>query len=277
MNATTFRFLLLAIILPVLTLGAAGFVNGAMLEQPAQVTHPNPTVIQPIPTQGASRPVESNPRPQIASSEQQPAGVGSQPAAVPAATTAPKPPRQPLARVEMDDSYHSQLTETKLRNACGPTSLLMVLDHYNLEDSLEKVIMNSRFSPKQGGYDPACKDNKVCMSPGALVKVAKEAYGIQVEAREGWTLEQVYEELSKGRPLIADILWRLGSNGTGHFVVIYGVDLQKEMVYYHDPFDGARQESTWKEFSAAWHTTVDTGDPLKPAGHTGWGMVMRAE
>jgi uncharacterized protein YvpB len=266
MNATMIRFFLILTLLPAAMLGMVSLANGALLEQPSQVTHPAPA---------AGNPQEDEPalQPHPAEAVKVTAEYGIRPSSS-AAPSAAKPARQPLAQVDMDDAYHSQVTETRLRNACGPTSLLMVLDHFDLEDSLEKVIQKSRFSPKQGGFDPACKDNKVCMSPEALAKVAAEAYGIQVETRYGWTLELLYEALSTGRPVIADILWRQGTNGTGHFVVIYGVDLANEIVFYHDPFDGARQEASWKEFSAAWHTIVDAGDPLQPAGHNGWGMAM---
>jgi hypothetical protein len=193
---------------------------------------------------------------------------------VPTVSATPRPPKPTYARLPMEEDYHSQVTETHLKNACGPASLLMVLDYYDLKASLDDVIKMARFSPKEGGFDPTCQVNKACMSAAALEKLAHDAYGMAVDAREGWTLEDVYAALADGKPVIADIAWQGKSSGIGHFVVIYGVDLVEKMVYYHDPFEGAARQSGWDEFAAGWSGPVDVGDPLQPTGHVGWGMSL---
>ena len=86
-------------------------------------------------------------------------------------------PNDFLIRLPMDDQYYSQLTDTDRPNTCGPTSLLMILDYFNLEESLDTVIKKHEYPTAQGGYDPHCSANPVCTSPGALARVAREEYG----------------------------------------------------------------------------------------------------
>jgi uncharacterized protein YvpB len=183
-------------------------------------------------------------------------------------------PEDYVIRLPMEDQYHSQISETQLPNACGPTSLLMTLDYFELEDALANVIEKHQFAPAQGGYDPYCIANPVCTSPGALVQVAQEEYGLVVEAHEGWTFDEIQESLAAGRPIIADIVWRLADEGPGHFVVIYGIDPEQQMLFYHDPYDGAEMAASWEQFSTAWDGPVDRGDPLQPQGFRFWGMSV---
>lgn len=186
-------------------------------------------------------------------------------------------PEDLFVRLPMEDQYHSQLSETHLPNACGPTALFMVLDYLDLEESLANVIGKHQFSSEQGGYDPNCVANPVCTSPGALAHVAHEEYGLTVEAHDGWTFEEIQRTLAAGQPIIADVVWRLADEGLGHFVVIYGIDVEQQIVYYHDPYDGAEMAASWEKFSAAWDGPVDLGDPLQPEGHFFWGMTVSIE
>lgn len=186
-------------------------------------------------------------------------------------------PREHQIRLPMEDKFHSQLTETDQPNACGPTSLYMVLDYFDLEDSLAEVIERHKFPAAYGGYDPSCIANPVCTSPGALAKVAFEDYRLEVDAHEGWTFEEVYQSLASGRPIIADIVWRLKDEGPGHFVVIFGIDTEQRTIQYHDPYDGANMTASWDDFTAAWDGPVDLGDPLQPEGHSFWGTSIAVE
>jgi uncharacterized protein YvpB len=186
-------------------------------------------------------------------------------------------PLEPIVQLPMEDDYHSQIYETSLPNACGPTSILMVLDYMGIEDSLEEVINSQDILPENGGYDAYCSANVVCMSPGALAQFASQRYGLQVEAREGWTFEEIHQSLAEGHPIIADIIWRLADVGPGHFVVIYGVDVSTEQIYYHDPYDGAEMVADWEDFANAWEGPIDVGDPLQPQGHHFWGMEILAD
>jgi uncharacterized protein YvpB len=182
-----------------------------------------------------------------------------------------------ITRIPMEDQYHSQISETSLPNACGPTALMMALDYFELEQSLAEVIQKLQYSPAQGGYDPYCTANPICTSPGALVRVAREEYGLLVDAHEGWTFDEIQQSLAAGQPIIADIVWHLADEGPGHFVVIYGIDTKQEILFYHDPYDGAERVASWEEFSVAWDGPVDQGDPIQPQGYAFWGMSLTTE
>ncbi len=181
----------------------------------------------------------------------------------------------PVVKLPMESDFHSQRWETSTKNACGPTALLMVLDYYGENKTLPEVIRSFKFSPDQGGFDPDCEQNPVCLSAGALQQIAQSTYNMSVISGDGWTFDQVYESLQNGQPVIADVTWRLVPGGTGHFVVIYGIDRENKLVYYHDPFEGADQSASWDEFSASWNGPVDAGDPLQPSGHNSWAMSVR--
>jgi uncharacterized protein YvpB len=184
---------------------------------------------------------------------------------------------EPIIHLPMADDYHSQKTETYLPNACGPTSLLMVLDHYEIESSLERVIEELDIPPQEGGYDPSCSANAICMSPGAIERTAREHYDLRVDAHDEWSFQDVQEALAKGSPIIADIAWRGKMQGPGHFVVIYGIDMEKEEIFYHDPYDGPEMIAKFADFEASWKGPIDAGDPLRPQGHNFWGMAILPE
>lgn len=39
----------------------------------------------------------------------------------------------------------------------------------------------------------------------------------------------MYRTLATGSPIIADIVWRLADEGPGHFMVIYGIDVEQKI------------------------------------------------
>jgi hypothetical protein len=174
----------------------------------------------------------------------------------------------------MEKSYYSQIYDTDIANACGPAAALMVLDFYGLEDSLDAVIKELRALPSPGAFDPGCYVNTVCTSPDALSMLLYN-YDLRVFPHEDWTLEEIFAVVAKGYPIIADILWDPETQSLGHFVVIYGVDIQSEIIYYHDPYRGKEMITSWDEFALAWEGRVDIGDPLKPEGHRFWGLEVR--
>jgi hypothetical protein len=100
-------------------------------------------------------------------------------------------------------------------------------------------------------------------------------YGLRVDSHEDWTLPEIFASISKGYPIIVDILWDPSTTTIGHFVVVYGVDLAQEIIFYHDPYRGRALSSSWDEFASLWEVQVDVGDPLKPEGHRFWGLEIR--
>jgi uncharacterized protein YvpB len=189
-------------------------------------------------------------------------------------TPAPLAPAAPVS-LAMERFFHSQRTETRLANACGPASLLIALDYFGVQaGNLDQVIQAMRLPQASGGFDTHCSANPVCLSPGVLAQVARQKYKLKVDAHANWSFEQLYQSLVDGRPVIADVTWGLAVGGFGHFVIVYGVDPVKKIVYYHDPLDGPARSASWKNFSASWNGPVDVGDPLQPAGHHAWGMAL---
>jgi uncharacterized protein YvpB len=191
----------------------------------------------------------------------------------------PTPPsNDPQIILEMGDYYHSQITEIGLPNACAPTAGFIVLDYLQEETSLDEVaqlLMEDK--PDRGGYDPSCTRNIVCTSPMTLAQRISSEYHLTIHTKQGWTLESVHEALLAGHPIIADILWRLDGYSIGHFVVIFGVDIDQELIYYHDPIDGANQLTSWTHFSQRWKGPVDVGDPTYLQGFEYWGMEVYSE
>ncbi len=202
-------------------------------------------------------------------SRQHPLGLAS----LPQREALKTPARRGPVSLEMGAHFHSQLSETSLGNACGPTSLLIALDYFRIRASLAQVIQRSSLSPYLGGFDPTCTANPACLSPGVLVQVA-ERYGLGTDAHEGWTFDQLYAALADGRPVIVDVTWGLVPGGSAHFVLVDGLDPEKKIVYYHDPYSGPSRSASWTRFSASWAGPVDLGDPLRPAGHRFWGVAL---
>lgn len=184
----------------------------------------------------------------------------------------------PPVILPMDENYHSQIDDTDFPNACAPTAGLIVLDYLKRETSIDNVIDLLRsIEPEQGGYDPNCERNVVCTSPMTLAQQLSQEYRLTIHTRQHWTLEAAHNALSDGHPIIADILYRLNMKGLGHFIVIYGVDLENELIYYHDPMDGESMISAWQDFSVRWSGPVDVGDPSYPQGFQYWGMEVYSE
>ena len=176
--------------------------------------------------------------------------------------------------IELKVPYHAQPDYS----SCGEASLLMVLDYWGKENSLEKVIEYAKNVGQAGAYDPTCDKNPVCTSSGTLADVASKDYEMMVTTSEGWTQEQVRASLANGHPIIADIHYELKKGGFGHFVVIYGFDVEQQKIYYHDPLDGPNQDASWNDFyNVGWNNPkdpVDVKDPLQPRGHVGNGVVI---
>jgi uncharacterized protein YvpB len=184
----------------------------------------------------------------------------------------------PQAILPMGDFYHSQLDDIDLPNACAPTAGFIVLDYLKRETTLNEFAELLRMvEPEYGGYDPSCERNVVCTSPMTLAQKLSSEYQLTIHTRQGWTLDAVFEALDRGNPIIADILWRLDGQGLGHFVVIFGVDKDEKLIFYHDPLEGESLVSSWQVFSERWAGPVDVGDPTFLQGFQYWGMEVYSD
>jgi hypothetical protein len=184
----------------------------------------------------------------------------------------------PRVILPMDDFYHSQLDEIDLPNACAPTAGFIVLDYLKRGTTIDEVAELLRMvKPEHGGYDPSCERNVVCTSPMTLAQRLSHEYHLTIHTRQEWTLDAAYNALERGNPIIADILWRIDGQGVGHFVVIFGVDKEEKLIYYHDPLEGESMVSAWQDFSVRWAGPVDVGDPTFLQGFRYWGMEVYSE
>lgn len=184
----------------------------------------------------------------------------------------------PRVILPMGDFYHSQLDDIELPNACAPTAGFIVLDYLKRETTLDEVADLLRMvKPERGGYDPVCERNVVCTSPMTLAQQLSQEFQLTIHTRQGWTLDAAYSAIDRGHPIIADILWRLEGQRLGHFVVIFGVDKEEELIFYHDPLDGESMVSTWQVFSERWAGPVDVGDPTFLQGFQFWGMEVYSD
>jgi uncharacterized protein YvpB len=184
----------------------------------------------------------------------------------------------PRVILPMGDFYHSQLVDIDLPNACAPTAGFIVLDYLKRETTLDEVAeLLRKVDPEHGGYDPSCERNVVCTSPMTLAQQLSQEYQLTIHTRQGWTLDAAYEAIDRGHPIVADILWRLEGPRLGHFVVIFGVDREEKLIFYHDPLDGESMVSTWQVFSERWAGPVDVGDPTFLQGFQFWGMEVYSD
>lgn len=173
--------------------------------------------------------------------------------------------------------YHNQVKEAPEgingHNACGPTALLMLLEYMSLETSLSSVIeLTRQIAPQQGGFDDTCSDNPVCTSGGVLAQIAHNSYGLSVKSGDGWSQDELWNALAADNPIIVLVRTKMELSGFGHFVVVYGLDLDENLVYYQDPYEGANKEVEWDTFDEVWQSKIDKNDPLQPEGHVRWGM-----
>lgn len=131
-------------------------------------------------------------------------------------------------------------TQSKKYN-CGPTSLAMLLDFYNvphMEDELEELCETS---VKHGTHH------------ASLVKAAK-SLGAQVVEKENAKISDLKEVLKTGHPVLVNYFNPLTS--VGHFAIIKGFD--EMSLIFADPKNGDNFKLKFEEFEALWHNHSKT-------------------
>jgi hypothetical protein len=172
--------------------------------------------------------------------------------------------------------------------------LFILLRYWGVEADYQEVLNAVKeYPPEEGGYDPTCQTNQVCTSLQVVTKVAQRyagQSGLVVEAREGWALNEIFEEhLLLNRPVMVnygggeDPLNPGQRLGIGHSVVIYGMDRDLEKIYVVDPYPPHPPYGTFGfgSFGLMWENS-DYGDPLRRNGedydsYTNWALVMYRE
>ena len=145
----------------------------------------------------------------------------------------------------------------EFRNDCGPASLAMILQSYGVHVSTDAVYRKTGATANR------------YVSIGQLMRAAL-GYGVPFEYFYDWSLEQLMDTLSQGRPLITLIhygAWSQLDPGVStqnsfegpHFVVVLGYDDQH--IYVNDPLwkldrrnEGYRRAWPHEQFMAAWNS-----------------------
>lgn len=128
-------------------------------------------------------------------------------------------------------------------SGCGPTSMAMVVS--SLSSTKISPIVAADWS-KQNGYLVEGYENNIpyAMSSHALIPAMAEEYGLSSIGigKSTKTAERIYEELGKGKLIVA-IMGPGHFTSGGHFIVLYGVKNGKILVA-----DSASRERTMKEW-----------------------------
>lgn len=177
--------------------------------------------------------------------------------------------------------YNVPVISQSLGTSCGEAAFAMAYNYAYPDNPISEwdVI---QVAVTHGWYklnDPA----RVFTSPVHLQDIGNFFAGINVTAGNVSRFDPVsaeqllIEQLLQGHPVIVDVNAIMGDTGSSsHFVVVTGIDLQKELVYYNDPYgynpSGARQAgrriSAWNIF---WNSWAGNSDP----NGAGWYMTLK--
>jgi len=143
--------------------------------------------------------------------------------------------------------------ETLHANMCGPASLKIVLDYYEVDKTEKEVADMATIVEGIGWCD---KD---------IAGVA-ESLNLKVEIKNESSFEDVEKWLKNGVPVIVDWFTRGRKDyddsevADGHYSVVIGLD--DEYIYLQDPEIGGERKITREDFMKVWFDF--TGFYLKP-------------
>lgn len=129
------------------------------------------------------------------------------------------------------------------KNGCGAASVSMVMQYWNrdkspaLTERSDPVLIQRALLPRDAGGILA----------SAMTRYLQES-GFQTFTFRGEWLD-LREHLSKGRPLIVCLK---ESGGTLHYVVVAGLDWQRDLVFMNDPATRKLAKLDRADFEKAW-------------------------
>jgi len=133
--------------------------------------------------------------------------------------------------------------ETLHENMCGPASLKIVLDFYEINKSEKELADLIGVVPGVGADDES-------------IKKSAEALGFKAEIKNNSGFEDIEKWLDIGVPVIVDWFTR-GRNdysesetADGHYSVVIGLD--EEFIYLQDPEIGGIRKFEREKFLAVW-------------------------
>lgn len=131
------------------------------------------------------------------------------------------------------------------KDGCGSAAIAMVMQYWN-----------ARGAKTEAGRSDAQAIQKLLYSPAArgirasdMERYLKES-GFRVFPLDGkWS--DLQEQLRKGRPIIVS-LQPNGASDAIHYVVVTGMDWEKEAIFVHDPARGKLLRIERAEFEKEW-------------------------
>jgi 8-oxo-dGTP pyrophosphatase MutT (NUDIX family)/predicted double-glycine peptidase len=144
---------------------------------------------------------------------------------------------------------------------CGPAALRAVLKFYGIEVSEERLVEQLQATAEAG------------TTPRDLERVAREEYGLDVEARENMGLERLRDAINDGRPVIIAIqAWYSqdyqdlkNDDENGHYVVAVGHD--RKGIIIEDPSRAHGYGHLSNEhLLERWHDREEGGKPYQQYG-----------
>jgi predicted double-glycine peptidase len=135
--------------------------------------------------------------------------------------------------------------------SCGISAMEAVLRYYRVPVDEAALLREAKVDPEVGA------------SLAKLAEIARKR-GYVAEIRANLTLEQVEEEVARGRPaIVLNQSWRADPDlawadcwDDGHYLVVIGAD--DDAVYVEDPsIEGARGRIRRAEFVERWHCWTD--------------------
>jgi ABC-type bacteriocin/lantibiotic exporter with double-glycine peptidase domain len=124
---------------------------------------------------------------------------------------------------------------------CGPTSLAMLLEFYDVAHETEALEELCNTSEKSGTHHDD------------LVEAAK-SLGVNVCVHADSSIEDLRGVLTRGHPVIVNYFNPI--TRVGHFAVVKGID--HEMVTLADPKNGDGYRLSFADFDSHWHNMDKT-------------------
>ena len=143
--------------------------------------------------------------------------------------------------------------ETLHADMCGPASLKIVMNYYNVDKTEEELAHLTKLVPGLGVDDKNIAD-------------AMQSLGFKVEIKNESGFEDIEKWLKKGVPVIVDWFTRGRQDysdsevADGHYSVVIGLD--DEHIYLQDPETGGGRKIEREDFMKVWFDF--TGYYLKP-------------
>ncbi|HEV2522857.1 MAG TPA: C39 family peptidase [Candidatus Acidoferrales bacterium] len=133
-------------------------------------------------------------------------------------------------------------------DGCGSASISMVMQYWTGKldrkaspAAEEERIQQALFSPKEGGI------------PASAMQKYFAASGYRVFAFEG-TWQDLRNQIEQGRPLIVS-LRPSGLSESLHYVVVAGIDPDRNYLYLNDPARQKMLRISREGFESEWHPT----------------------